>query len=229
MKTLGILGGMGPMATADLFYRIINLTEAKSDRDHIHIITDNYCEIPDRSAYILGEGEDPIYHMYEAAKKLEGIGADFLVMPCNTAHYFYDKLSKKIGIPFLNMIEETAIFLQGEKRVGLLATEGTYRARLYEKAFLPHNIVVVTPDDNIKKLINTLIYNFKGGKSSSCEDLNTILNHFREMGVDKLILGCTELPLIFNEVSSDLSLVNPTEVLARAAIRYAGKKVVGFN
>ena len=229
MKTLGILGGMGPMATADLFYRIINLTEAKSDRDHIHIITDNYCEIPDRSAYILGKGEDPIYHMYEAAKKLEGIGADFLVMPCNTAHYFYDKLSKKIGIPFLNMIEETAIFLQGEKRVGLLATEGTYRARLYERAFLPHNIAVVTPDDNIKKLINTLIYNFKGGKSSSCEDLNTILNHFREMGVDKLILGCTELPLIFNEVSSDLSLVNPTEVLARAAIRYAGKKVVGFN
>lgn len=229
MKTLGILGGMGPLATADLFYKIINLTEAKSDNEHIHIITDNYCEIPDRSAYILGEGEDPIYHMYEAAKKLEGIGADFLVMPCNTAHYFYDELSKKIGIPFLNMIEETAIYLKEEEKVGLLATEGTYRAELYERGFLPHNIVVVTPEDTIKKLINTLIYNFKGGKDPKSEDLHTILSHFKEKGVDKLILGCTELPLIFKGTTSDLSLVDPTKILAMAAIKYAGKKVVGGN
>ncbi|GLI57083.1 aspartate racemase [Propionigenium maris DSM 9537] len=229
MKTLGILGGMGPLATADLFYKIINLTQAKCDRDHIHIITDNYCEIPDRSAYILGGGEDPIDHMSEAARKLESIGADFLVMPCNTAHYFYSELSKRVDIPFLNMIEETASYLAGEERVGLLATEGTYSAKLYEGAFLPRNIKVVTPDEDIKKLINTLIYNFKGGRGAGEEDLFTILKHFRSKGVDKLILGCTELPLIFKGVVSDMTLVDPTEILAVAAIRYAGKEVVGIN
>ncbi len=229
MKTLGILGGMGPLATADLFYKIINLTQARCDRDHIHIITDNYCEIPDRSAYILGGGEDPINHMSEAARKLESIGADFLVMPCNTAHYFYQELSKRVGIPFLNMIEETAAYLKGEERVGLLATEGTYRAKLYEGALLPHNVQVVIPDEDIRKLINTLIYNFKGGMVAEEKNLLAILDHFREKGVDKLILGCTELPLIFKGVPTDMTLVDPTELLAMAAIRYAGKKVVEIN
>lgn len=226
MKTLGILGGMGPLATADLFYKIITLTQAESDRDHIHIITDNYCDIPDRSAYILKRGEDPIHHMYEAAKKLEDIGVDFLVMPCNTAHYFYDRLAKKINIPFLNMITETAIYLRGESRVGLLATEGTYKAELYEKKFHPYNITVVTPSDNIKKLINTIIYKFKGGKFISETDLLTILHYFKEKDINNLILGCTELPLIFKDITYDISLTDPTEILAKAAIRYAGKKVV---
>ena len=229
MKTLGILGGMGPLATADLFYKIINLTQAKCDRDHIHIITDNYCDIPDRSAYILGRGENPIHHMYEAAKKLEDIGADFLVMPCNTAHYFYDELVKKINIPFLNMIEETAIYLREENRVGLLATEGTYRSRLYEKYLLSHNTTLATPSDDIKKLINTLIYSFKGGEAISKTDLHTVLDHFKERDIDKLILGCTELPLIFKDAASDISLIDPTEILAKTAIRYAGKKVVSAS
>ena len=229
MKTLGILGGMGPLATADLFYKIVSLTQAKSDRDHIHIITDNYCEIPDRSAYILGDGEDPIHHMYEAARKLEGAGVDFLVMPCNTAHYFYDKISEKIAIPFLNMIDETASALIEETMVGLLATEGTYSARLYEEAFLPYNTAVETPEESIKKLINTLIYNFKGGETAKTEDLDAVIDYFRGKGVGKLILGCTELPLIFKGYPSPIPLIDPTEILAMAAIRYAGKKVVGLN
>src|SRR5699024_10166329 len=112
MKTLGILGGMGPLATVKLFEKIVSLTHANKDQEHIHTIIDSNINIPHRSRYILGNGDDPLNELIKSAKRLENAGADFLVMPCNTAHYFYDKIVAVMNIPFLNMIEETAKYIK---------------------------------------------------------------------------------------------------------------------
>ncbi|GAH53208.1 unnamed protein product, partial [marine sediment metagenome] len=107
-KIIGILGGMGPEATVDLFHKIIKFTPAKKDQDHFRIIIDNNPKIPDRTAAILGKGEDPLPALQETARNLEKAGVDFIIIPCNTAHYFLPQIQKSVNIPVLNMIEETA-------------------------------------------------------------------------------------------------------------------------
>ena len=132
MKTVGIIGGMGPLATVDLFGKIVNLTDAKCDNDHIHILIDNNTYIPDRTSYILGDGENPIDELVKSAKRLKNMGADFLIMPCNTAHYFYNDIINNVSIPFINMIEETANYINNKniKKVGLLSTTGTINVKI---------------------------------------------------------------------------------------------------
>lgn len=225
MKTVGIIGGMGPMATVDLFKKIIDFTDAHSDRDHLHVITDSYCEIPDRTAYILGRGVNPLSYILESAGKLKKIGADFLVMPCNTAHYFYKDIISGIDIPVINMVEETAKSLMGYEAVGLLATKGTYEGRVYDTIFEKFHVEIVSPSDEIKEEINSLIYEYKGGSLPAWGRVEKIVGYFQKRGIKKIILGCTELPLIFNGYQCSLELIDPTEILSKAAIRYAGKNI----
>jgi len=124
---IGIIGGMGPLATADLFRKIICMTKAASDQEHIHIVIDNNTEIPDRTRAILYGGATPLPALARSALKLEVMGADLLLMACNTAHYFYDQMQPFIHVPMLHMPEETAFEVQrrGLTCVGLLATDGT--------------------------------------------------------------------------------------------------------
>ena len=136
-KTLGIIGGMGPLATADIFNKIILFTDADCDEEHIHILIDNNPKIPNRTKAILEGNDKPFDFILESARKLENIGADILLIPCNTSHVYYDRLCESVKIPIINMIEETAKHVSDMKlkKVGLLATIGTIRAKLYEKAF----------------------------------------------------------------------------------------------
>ena len=122
-KTIGIIGGMGPMATVDLMKKVILATDAREDQEHIPILVDNNTNIPDRTAAILGEGEDPLPELLKSADRLTDAGADFLIMGCNTAHYFLPRMMPHLKVPFVNMIEETAAFCarEGFKKVGLLA------------------------------------------------------------------------------------------------------------
>jgi aspartate racemase len=110
-KILGIIGGMGPLATVNLFNKIVINTDAQNDQEHIHMLVDNNINIPDRTAFLLGTGEDPTEELIKSAVRLEKAGADFLIMPCNTAHHFYEVIKEKINIDFLNMIEETVKFI----------------------------------------------------------------------------------------------------------------------
>ena len=103
-KSIGIIGGMGSLATCDLFKKIIDMTDAKSDQEHIHICIDCNTNIPDRTKAILGGGENPIPEMVRSGIRLQSMGADVLVMPCNTAHYFYDKITPFFDIPLLNRV-----------------------------------------------------------------------------------------------------------------------------
>ena len=139
-KTVGILGGMGPEATVDFMHRIINLTPAKDDNDHIRMLIDNNPKVPSRIKSIIeGKGEDPTPHLIEMAQQLENQGADFLVIPCNTAHYYYDKIVSHISIPVLNMVDLTVeniiVDLPEIKKVGLLASTAVLIINLYKNFF----------------------------------------------------------------------------------------------
>ena len=149
-KTIGIIGGMGPEATADLFNKIINLTPAEKDSDHIHILIDNNPMIPSRINAILYGGESPIPELTRMAKSLEKSGADFLIMPCNTASYYIDDIRKSVNIPVISIIEETSKYIINKyaniKTIGLLGTEMTVRLGLYQKELINNKINVVCQD-----------------------------------------------------------------------------------
>lgn len=229
MKTIGILGGMGPSATVDIFNKIITLTEANSDHEHIEIIVDNNTRIPDRTNYIINNGENPTKYLIKSAIRLEMMGADVIIMPCNTAHYFYDEVVKYIDIPFLNMIVETAKEtekLYSGKKVGLLATAGTYNSGIYDKVFSEYSLELIKPDSDKMKYVMDLIYGIKSGRRDiDITNFHTILQDLKEQEVEAFILGCTELPIAFEMFDINEKYIDPTKILACSSIKYVGRKI----
>jgi aspartate racemase len=229
MKIVGVLGGMGPLATIDLLNKIVKYTDAKKDSHHIHTLIDNNTEIPDRTAYILEKGETPIKHLIDSALKLEAMGASFIVMPCNTAHYFYEKICESIKIPFINMIDEVAKELNDVKKIGLLATKGTYKGHIYENILNRYGIEVEIPPIDMQEIVNKLIYSFKEGNENIDEiPIENVLDYFYNLGIEKIILGCTELPLAIEKLGIEGNFIDPTKILAISTIRLAGKEVKKF-
>lgn len=228
-KIVGILGGMGPQATCDLFNKIINYTNAKSDQENIHLLIDNNVEIPDRTSYILGKGPNPITPMVETAVKLRNAGAEMIIIPCNTAHYFYNKLIEAVEVPFINMIEEVGKYIYksyGKCKVGLLATTGTYEGKVYETYCKKYNVEIVSPNDEDKNFILDLIYKVKAGDMNfNIDKIIEVLNEFRSNGVNIIILGCTELPLVFDSLDKNLfknfNFISSTDVLAKRTVELA--------
>lgn len=229
-KSIGIIGGMGSLATCDLFKKIINMTDAKSDQEHIHICIDCNTNIPDRTKAILGGGENPVPEMVRSGVRLQSMGADVLVMPCNTAHYFYDKITPFFDIPLLNMLKETALEIQKRniKKVGLLATDGTIKSRVYHTALAEAGIDLVIPSPLKQASVMDVIY--KGIKSSNWNiDLSGFHGAIDELfaqGAEILVLGCTELPVAFEIFHIDRPAIDPTAVLAAAAIRFVDKPLL---
>ena len=147
---LGVLGGIGPMSTVYFYEMITAHTQAEKDQDHLDIVISSRATTPDRSAYVLGQSkEDPFSVMERDAEMLVEYGATVLAIPCNTAHYFYDRLNETIPIPILNMVEETVLAAKagGSARVGILATTGTVRTRTYQRMCEKHGLPCAVPDD----------------------------------------------------------------------------------
>jgi aspartate racemase len=226
-KIIGILGGMGPEATIDLFYKIIKFTPAAKDQEHLRIIIDNNPKIPDRTAAILGKGEDPLPALQKTARNLEKAGADFIIIPCNTAHYFLSSIRESVRIPVLNMIEETAKDIQQRipqiQKVGLLASVGTYKTELYHQQFKKMNIEVVYPDEKDKDAVMKAIYAVKAGDLSEGVKSNIlkIAQKLIDEGVKVIIAGCTEIPLILKDGDIPVPLIDPSQVLAKIAVQKA--------
>ena len=226
-KTIGILGGMGPEATADLFYRIIRATPVERDQDHFHVIIDSNAKILDRTPAILGTGPSPLPLMIETGKNLEAAGADLLIMPCNTAHYFYDELQKAFGIPLLHMIrlsaEYTAINYTDVKKTGLLATDGTIASRLYHDAYKEHGIETITPGKASQLDVMDAIYKHikTGDLEKGGELLHRVAYELIEAGADAVICGCTEVSLVLHDGDISVPVIDPLQVLAEEAIKLA--------
>ncbi|MGM9615064.1 MAG: aspartate/glutamate racemase family protein [Oscillospiraceae bacterium] len=232
-KTLGIVGGMGPAATCDLMQKIIALTAASCDQEHLHMISDVNTDIPDRTAAILHGGADPVPELVRSGRRLEAAGAEFLILPCNTAHYFYDRLAENVTIPVLHMPRLTAAVLKeaGVRRAGVLATDGTVRSGVYEKALLAEGIEPVYPTAEHQAMIMRLIYDGVKGRKIALSDIPVpdILAELRGRGAEKFLLACTELPIAFQELGISKDCLDPTRVLAFSAVRFAGAETTAAD
>ncbi len=227
MKTIGIIGGMGPLATVHLFERIVLRTKAEKDQDHIRVLVDSNTNIPDRTKAILGNGESPVKELVNSAKILENSGADFLIMPCNTAHFFIDEIKKSVNIPFLNMPEETTKYTYEkygqDAVVGLMATDGTIKSKIYENYYSKLGIKTVVPVKT-QKVIMEFIYDVikKGNYDVGTDLLFECVEELKELGASSFLLGCTELSSAQYLYKFEGNFINPMEVLTEKAIIFAG-------
>lgn len=232
MKTIGIIGGMGPLATADLYLKITNMTDAAKDQEHLHIVIDSNPKIPDRTAYILGEGESPLPEIVKSIRRLEAAGCDFLIMPCNTAHHIIEEIEDNTTVPFINMMSETAKFVAKEypgQTVGVLATDGTCRSGAYEKYFNKVGVSVVKPVTHQPDVMDLIYRGVKSGDlDMSLAGLEAAIEEMKENGATVFVLGCTELSAVSHRIRAlGEPFVDPLEVLALESIKEAGGRIKG--
>ncbi len=224
MKTLGILGGMGPEATMRFLQRVVALTPARTDQEHIPFLVYNLPQIPDRTKALLENGASPLPAMKHAARVLEQAGADFICMPCNTAHVWYEELAAAVKVPFLNLIravrDRIVADLPGAGKVGLLATKGTLALRLYQDCLSEVGKEVVPPPEWTWNDLNTAIHRIKGA-SPAASAIQSVLDEVLAQGCEAVILGCTELSLVAEALESPLPLFDSVEILAQEAVRHA--------
>lgn len=225
---VGILGGMGPAATADLYMKIIAATPAARDQDHLHVVIWADPTVPDRSSALLYGGEDPTPWLLCGATHLVAMGAAFIAVPCNTAHAFFPSIEREITVPLMHMMDETASAVElthpSIERVGLLATTGTIASGLYQEWFAKHHIEVIVPNDDLQeRAVMGAIHRVKAGKigRDTTDMLSEAAVSLVEHGAEALIAGCTELPLIFRDGNASVSVIDPTRVLAEAIVRHA--------
>lgn len=225
-KTLGIVGGVGPLATMFIGEMIVRRTKAAKDQDHVNSIITNNTRIPDRTAYIMGHSNNnPVPVMIEDMKKLSSIGAEIIIIPCNTAHTFYDELQQGSPVPVIHMIRETMnrAVQQGAGKVGILATTGTVTSKVYQHAATEYGLEPVLPSDEIQGKVMSIIYdNIKAGKNADKETWHEIVNYMERQGCDRIVLGCTELSIVKKEMELPDFYLDSLIVLAETAIISCG-------
>jgi aspartate racemase len=227
-KIIGVLGGMGPAATADFYQKLIRATPAKTDQDHLKVLIYSNPHIPDRTAAIRGEGPDPLPALVASAEALIRGGADFLTIPCVTAHHFFDGLQAAVKVPILHLIRETVVVVGVEyptlRRFGLLATSGTLQSRMFEAKFEPQGLTILTCERTVQESrVMEAIYAVKTGEPLDHPRglIREAATHLLERGAQAIIAGCTEIPLVLRDGDLPVPVIDPTWNLARAAVRYA--------
>lgn len=218
---LGVIGGMGPQATNTFYQYIIDRTDARTDQEHLSVLIFSDCAMPDRTAAILGTQaqKDEVYErLLSDARMLERAGCTAIAVPCNTSHYFLDRVQEQISIPIVHMIRETARLLvsQGKKRPGILATDGTIRTGLYQREFAAFGIYAAAPRPAAQKQVMSLIYDdIKAGKAGDPEKFAAFTKDLVEQGCDCAVLACTELSVFANQHHLSPFYVDAMAVLAQ--------------
>ncbi len=225
-KVLGIIGGVGPLATMLLGEMIVKRTKAQTDQQHVNMVITNNTSIPDRTTYILDRSKsNPVPVMISDAIKLKSIGAEVLAVPCNTAHSFYQDIQEGASMQVLHMINETAKRASqiGAKKVGILATTGTLTTSVYQLACQHAGVQPIVPDEETQELVMSVIYDdVKAGRPVDFLKWQQIMNKFDELGCDRIILGCTELSIVKKELNLDDMYIDSLMVLAESAILACG-------
>lgn len=231
-QLLGVLGGLGPMSTFRFCELLTAHTAATCDADHIDMIVSSRASTPDRTAFILGKSDvSPLPAMREEAARLVTAGAELIVIPCNTAHYFYDALAADCPVPMLNIIRETVGFLHdsGIGRFGLLATEGTVRSRSYHRYTEETGTECLVPTDAEQTIITDIIYGaVKRGGTPDMDAFRRVTDAMLSRGCEALVLGCTELSLLPKDRLDPSVFIDSLDVLAYRTILECGRKPIGF-
>ncbi|MDO9598552.1 MAG: amino acid racemase [Azoarcus sp.] len=229
---LGVVGGVGPAATVDFMHKVVALTRAARDQDHIKMVVEQNPQIPDRTANLIGTGEDPTIALLATCRRLEADGASAIAIPCNTAHAYVDRIQPYLGIPIVNMLFEVVQHIRSQlpevSRVGLLATSGTVASGVYHEIVESAGLALLVPDPENQRQVMEAIYGSEGVKAgfvagTCAEHLAAAIAHLTENGAQAIILGCTELPLIRIEaaVQQAVVLLDPTAILAARCVGLA--------
>jgi aspartate racemase len=240
-KTIGILGGMGPEATLDCFGKIIRNTPARQDRDHFRVIIDSNPMVPDRISAILGVGESPVPAIVKGCRVLEKAGADFIIIPCVSAHIFLDDIRAQSHLPFLSIFDAVADAIKrdhpGIHRVGLLATTGTIKGGLFQQRLARDGLSILVPDEAVQSRITAAIADIKmvrplRTRSEITADLVAAAQSLISRKPDSaqaIVAGCTEIPLALSQAHLPVPYLECLTLLARAAIQYAGLTPLSAN
>ena len=227
---IGILGGMGPAATVDLFDRIVRATPAERDQDHLRILIDNNPAVPDRTAAILEGGPDPLPLLQAGVQELARRGAELLAIPCNTAHHFLPEVQAACPVPILDMIAETAQYIRATHgdgcAVGILATTGTVGTGLYQRALEAESLAWMLPADAEQEALMDAIYGPRGIKAGAAADgprsaIRKVGRQMAARGAEAFVLGCTEIPLVIGPGDLVKPFVASNQVLADVVVRVA--------
>ena len=240
-KVIGILGGMGPEATVDCFDKIIKNTPAAKDQEHLRVVIDSNPKVPDRTAAIIGDGESPVPVMVAGCRALARAGADFIIIPCVSAHVFLADVQQQIELPILSIFDAVTETITREypaiKIVGLLGTTGTVSGGLFQKRLAQEDITTLVPDDAMQSKIMDAIYDIKNTRpfrtqSEITADLVTAAESLisqKPEGARGIIAGCTEIPLALKQEHLALPYFDAVTILARAAILQAGLTPVNLS
>ena len=233
-KVIGILGGMGPEATLDCFGKIIQNTPASKDQEHLRVIIDSNPKVPDRTPAIIGAGESPVPTIIKGCRALERAGADFIIIPCVSAHFFLNEIQQQSPLPILSIIDAMAETIARDYPdidvVGLMATTGTVKAEKFQTRLAEDGIKTVVPDEDNQSKIMAAIYGIKNTQTKhSRADITAGLIAAAERLISKkpdgaqgIIAGCTEIPLTLHQKHLAVPYFNALTILARAAIRKSG-------
>lgn len=217
---LGILGGMGPQATLTLYQRVLDMTAATRDQEHLPTLIWSDTQVPDRTAAILSGETEPVYQaLLTGARLLEREGCTALAIPCNTSHFFADRLQEALDLPLLNMVKLAAAAAEGRKKVAVLATDGTVRAGIYQRVF-PQGVV---PDGETQRALMSIIYGVvKAGRPGTPALWDPIHRALEAMGCDGAILACTELSVFRQTHGLPDFYIDALDVLAAECVRACG-------
>ncbi len=229
MKQLGVIGGLGPMATAYFMQTVTDMTEAATDQQHLPMAVISRPDTPDRTAYILGKSDNsPLPYMLESGKALEALGVACMAIPCVTAHYFHAELTAELKTEVIHAPRETVRRLKeaGVTAAGIMATEGTVRAGIFQKELEAQGIRAVLPDEKAQAAITSTIYDYvKASKRADMELFGSAEHMLRHAGAQCLILGCTELSVVKRDNSLRGSYIDVLEVLAAEGIERCGAQL----
>ena len=226
-KIIGIVGGMGPEATLDLYREILRATPARRDQDHLRVIIDSNPKVPDRTSAIIGEGANPVPAMVMSCRAVEKAGADFVIIPCISAHYFLEELQQQINLPILSVFDAVGEHIVNHypdvTTIGLLATSGTIKSKRFAACLTDYGIITVVPDSDSQATLMNAIYTIKStndsGDRAQCKiELIAAANHVIDQGAQGIVAGCTEIPLELKRQDLSVPFFNSLEILAQAAV-----------
>lgn len=226
MRKLGVIGGLGPMATALFMEMVIEMTAARTDQEHIEMLIHSCPQIPDRTNYILGLSQDnPAPPMIKIGRELAGQGAEVIAIPCITANYFYQSLTEEIPAKIINVIDEVCVYLKerGIRRAGLMATSGTIESRLFQQAFSQYGCELVIPSPEKQQDVMHIIYeNVKANRPVELERFFGVARELRCMGAEVIILGCTELSVVRQHCRIGSGYLDAMQLMAKCAVEECG-------
>ena len=231
-KTIGILGGMGPEATLDCFAKIIKNTPAKKDQEHLRVIVDSNPKIPDRPAAIIGKGESPVPALIEGCRFLQLASADFIIIPCVTAHFFLEEIRREVRLPILSILDVVTETIVREHpqmtTVGLLAISATVNSGLFQKRLAADNIQTLVPDETGQSTVMAAVADIKKtrptrSRAQITADLIATAEGLVSRGARGIVAGCTEIPLTLKPEHLAVAYFDALTMLARAAIFEAGR------